>query len=254
LEKSWAEPFRSRVLPLVDEQVLSDTFSADMGRPNVPIRLLVGLHILKENNDLTDREVLDHLEFNLQWQHALGVDPATAHVCQKTLHNFRVRLLDEGRARRMFAQVVQAMKEMDGLDIEVQRLDSTHVMSNIAVLSRLGLFVETVTHFLKRLQREAPTQFSKLLRGYGERYLDREGYFADAKKKHVRRRLGVVAQDVYRLVECFRDDEDISQMEAYGLLKRLFKEQCVVVDSSKATQKDSEVGGNTGQEMIGVAV
>ena len=35
-----------------------------------------------------------------------------------------------------------------------QRLDSTHVMSNIAVLTRLGLFCETVRVFLLAVSRE----------------------------------------------------------------------------------------------------
>ena len=57
LQKSWAEPFQKRILPLIDEDVLRDAFSEDNGRPNKSIRLLVGLHLLKEWNDLTDEQV-----------------------------------------------------------------------------------------------------------------------------------------------------------------------------------------------------
>ena len=48
--------------------------------------------ILKEMFDLTDEAALDHFEFNNAWQYALEVDPDEAHVCQKTLHNFRVKM------------------------------------------------------------------------------------------------------------------------------------------------------------------
>jgi hypothetical protein len=93
LRKSWAEPFRERVLPLIDEEAFRDCFDERTGRPNKSIRQLVGLHLLQHWHDLTDEQVLDQLEYNLQWHHALNVETGDAHVCQKTLHNFRVKLL-----------------------------------------------------------------------------------------------------------------------------------------------------------------
>ncbi|MFQ5382371.1 MAG: transposase, partial [Dehalococcoidia bacterium] len=113
-----------------------------------------------------------------------------------------------------------------------QRLDSTHVISNIAVLTRLGLFVETVTKFLRQLRREAVDKLESLADGYVERYLEREGYFGDATRAQARRRLPNVAVDIYRLVRAFADDEAVGQWESYRLLKRLFDEQCEVVEGS----------------------
>ena len=42
---------------------------------------------------------MEQLEFNLLWHHALGLDMDETHLPQKTLHNFRVRLMrhDGGR-------------------------------------------------------------------------------------------------------------------------------------------------------------
>lgn len=234
LQRSWAEAFQKRILPLIDEEVLRDAFSEDSGRPNKSIRLLVGLHLLKEWNDLTDEQVLDSFEFNLQWHYALAVEPSTAHVCQKTLHNFRVKLMDSDRGQRMFEQVTSALAEADGLGLGRQRLDSTHVLSNIAVLTRLGLFVETVTHFLRELKRCAPDKLSQLHSGYSKRYLERDGYFADAKREQARRRLPVVATDVCRLVAAFDGDEAVGELESYRLLVRLFTEQCEIIGADEA--------------------
>ena len=74
LRKSWAAPFRERVLPLIDEEAFRDAFSSTRGRPNKSSRLLVALHLLKEWNDLTDEQVIDNLEYNLQWHFALGIE------------------------------------------------------------------------------------------------------------------------------------------------------------------------------------
>lgn len=229
LERSWAEVFRTKILPLIDEEAFRSCFHEDNGRPNKSIRLLVGLHILKEADDLTDEQILDALEFNIQWQHALGVEPSTAHVCEKTLHNFRHKLVESERGQGVFKQVTLAMMKMDGLSAARQRLDSTHVISNIAVLTRLGVFTETVTHFLRELRRKAPAKLAGVDDGYVKRYLDREGYFADAKREQAQRRLPVVAQDLYALVRAFEADATVKEWPSYGLLVRLLADQCDVV-------------------------
>lgn len=254
LERSWAEAFRTRVLPLIDEEAFRACFCADNGRPNTSIRLLVGLHLLKEADDLTDEQLLDALEFNLQWQHALGVEPADAHICEKTLHNFRHLMIGNDRAGAVFVQLTLALMKADGLSAVRQRLDSTHVISNIAVLSRLGLFSETVTHFLRDLRRAAPAKLEWLGEGYTDRYLNREGFFADAKRDEAQRRLPMVTQDLYALVRLFEADADVIQWPSYLLLVRLINEQCTTLDPEvppaaspdlPTVKEPKEVGGDS---------
>jgi hypothetical protein len=246
LRKSWAAPFRERVLPLIDEEAFRDAFSSTTGRPNKSIRLLVGLHLLKEWNDLTDEQVLDQLEYNLQWHYALAVESDTAHVCQKTLHNFRVLLMSSRRAQKVFEEVTLGLAKMDGLGLGRQRLDSTHVISNIAVLTRLGLFVETVTHFLRELRKKVSESYASLDKGYGQRYLAREGYFSDVKREQAHRRLPVVARDLHTLLAAFKGDTAVSSLPAYALLRRLFDEQCEVVGCADAAESDDASGGDEG--------
>jgi len=251
LRKSWAAPFRERVLPLIDEEAFRDAFSSTTGRPNKSIRQLVSLHLLKEWNDLTDEQVIDNLEYNLQWHYALGIESDTAHICQKTLHNFRKLLMNSRLAQQVFEDVTLGLAKMDGLGLGRQRLDSTHVISNIAVLTRLGLFVETVTVFLMELRKMAPGSYASLDAGYGRRYVERDGYFSDAKREQARRRLPVVARDVHALVTNFVDNAVVSSLPSFGLLKRLFDEQCEVIadpgDDNVDGPSDAEEGGVDGR-------
>lgn len=227
LKKSWAEPFRQVVLPAIDEEMLRDAYSSSgTGRPNKSVKVLVCLHLLKEWHDLTDEQVIEQFEYNLQWHYALEVAPEAAHICQKTLHNFRMRLMKDNRAQRIFEGITQALAKADGISFGQQRMDSTHVISNIAQLTRLGLFVETVSHFLRELKREHPAALDNLAVEFQRRYLEREGYFSDATKAQAQRRLPVVAQDIYALLHHFKGDEMISELASYALLKRLFSEQC----------------------------
>ncbi len=243
LKKSWAEIFRWVALPLIDEEIFRNAFSEHTGRPNTSIRLLICLHLLKEWNDLTDQQVLEQLEYNLQWHYALDVEPDEAHTCQKTMHNFRVNLMENDRGQQLFAQITLALAQADGLKLGRQRMDSTHVMSNMAVLTRLGLFVETVTCFLKQLRNEAKEAFESLHEGYKRRYLDREGFFSDAKREQARRRISVVAEDIYALVSLFEMNVAVAALPSFELLLRLFEEQCEVV-----------VGENEGDDGDEVAI
>lgn len=137
-----------------------------------------------------DEQLLDQLEYNLQWQYALGIDSSMAHTCQKTLHNFRKPLMANNRAQKEFEKVTLSLAKADGVGLSRQRLDSTHVLSNIAVLTRLGLFVETVTHFLRELRREDPDAFDSLDQGYARRYLDRDAWNTSATPSASRHGVG----------------------------------------------------------------
>ena len=94
MRRSWAQVFRNEALPLIDEERFAEMYSADMGRPNRAVQTVLGVLVLKEMFDLTDIEALEELEFNLLWHHALGLEMEEAHLAQKTLHNFRVRLME----------------------------------------------------------------------------------------------------------------------------------------------------------------
>ena len=230
MRRSWAEVFRNEALVLIEEERFAPLYSPDMGRPNRAVQTVLGVLVLKEMFDLTDMEALEELEFNLLWHHALRLEMEEAHLAQKTLHNFRVRLMEHDGGRLAFSETTDRMIEALGLRTGKQRLDSTHVMSNIAVLTRLGLFCETVRVFLLAVSREHPGLGEGIGDGLAQRYLKETGEasrYEDARSGEGRRRLSVCARDVYRLVDRFRGTA-VAKMEEYGLLERLLGEQCHV--------------------------
>ena len=230
MRRSWAQVFRNEALPLIDEERFSEMYSADMGRPNRAVQTVLGVLVLKEMFDLTDIEALEELEFNLLWHHALGLEMEEAHLAQKTLHNFRVRLMEHDGGRLAFCETTDRMIEALGLRTGKQHVDSTHMMSNIAVLTRLGLFCETIRVFLLAVSREHPGLGEGIGDGLAQRYLKETAEasrYEDARSGEGRRRLSVCARDVYRLVDRFRGTA-VAQMDEYGLLERLLREQCHV--------------------------
>ena len=107
LERSWAEVFRNEALPLIDEERFAPMYCVDNGRPNRAVQTVLGVHLLKEMFNLTDDEALEQLEFNLLWHHALRLDIEETHLPQKTLHNFRVRLMQHDGGRLAFQETTE---------------------------------------------------------------------------------------------------------------------------------------------------
>ncbi len=254
LEKSWANMFQSRALPLIDEKRFADMYCEDNGRPNRAVQTVLGVHILKDMFNLTDEEALEELEFNLLWHHALQLTLEEAHLPQKTLHNFRARLMAHDGGRVAFQETTDRIIVALGIRTGKQRLDSTHIMSNIAILTRLGLFCETIRHFFSALRRGHPDLSEMVPTVLLRRYLKEEGEptsYEDARSGDGRRRLSVCARDLYRLVDRFRGTA-AAQLEEYRLLERLLREQCHVGRHGDGRPGDSD--DDVGEGKVPIAL
>ena len=244
-EKSWAGPFREKALPMLlrAEPEFAEFYDEDNGRPNRSVALVLGTLILKEANDLTDEEALDALRFDTRWWCAFDLKLEEADLCQKTLHNFRVKLLSHEKGAMVFRRVTDGLINELGIDVSRQRLDSTHVLSNFARLNRLGLLCETIRVFLHALKKGHRDLHDRLPAGLLKRHGE-ESWYRDARREEGPRRLRVVARDLYRLVETFKDDGAIGKMEEYGLLVRLLAEQCEITTDAPPPREDDDDKGD----------
>jgi hypothetical protein len=133
-------------------------------------------------------------------------------------------------AREIFTDMTGKMIEAASLSTEKQRLDSTQITSNMAHLSRLGLFTRTIEGFLRSLEKHDASLYEVLPKVYHKVYRERSGYFADVKSSQAKRRLGKCARHLFDLVDRFRGHPEISELETYRLMVRLLEEQCEVGD------------------------
>ena len=191
IEKSWADAFRKNVLPILIEvePSFARLYHPSMGAPNKSVAVLIGLTMLQNTFDLSDAEVVESFEFNMLWHYAFDVSVDDAQICVKTLYNFRLNLMENNAACEVFKRVTDAISKKWNLKTTNQRLDSTQVMSNMAQLTRLGLFIRTIQMFLNALKKAHPEAFAELPKRFGETYLDRKGYFASVKKSQAKRKL-----------------------------------------------------------------
>ena len=249
LESGWAHIFRTKVLDMIPESDFASLYHATEGRPNTPVTILVSLSILKEMLDLTDEALMESFYFDLRFHHALRLPLDEVGMAIRTLYYFRQRVVGTPAVMATFTEVTKQIAEVLSLNLGEQRLDSTHICSNMATLTRLGLFTKTIETFLKRLQKSFPTQCKALPKVFRERYMERSGYFADVRGSQSQRRLEVVAKDLWTLVDRFRSDVNVRRLHGYKLLKRLLDEQCIIgADGdaeSVALKPPKEIDSNT---------
>lgn len=243
LKKSWAEVTKNKILPFLGtlENDFAGFYHKTMGRPIKYISLLIFLHIFKEMYDMTDEELIADVQFDKRYEYAFELPYEQIKVCQKTLHNFRFLLQSHQLARSIFDRATAYIAKIFNIDTSAQRLDSTHIVSNMARLSRLGLFVRVIENFLYKLKKLDAEAYEKLPSRFAERYGKRRGYFADARSKKTKHRLGEAANDMYYLIDQFSDHEKMASLKVTGLLKRVFNEHCTIAKTEDASTVSIEV-------------
>jgi hypothetical protein len=239
LEDSWGHFFKKEVLPLLlkNEDDYAGLYGKT-GRPNFSVARVLGVCILQEHKDLTDQEALDALSFDLRWRYALDLTEEEGYFSRRSLVEFRRRLVAKDPEMKLVREVFDNVRDgaLKGLGVSTrhQRLDSTHVLSNIRVRGRVVLFANTLRVFLKSLNE------SQLARIPGEieswYASEPEGWFGLPAAEQ-RAKLKQLAQYLYELLILFQKDEDVTHHEPYPLLERLFSEHCELTEEPSDAQE-----------------
>ena len=228
LESSWAHLFRCEVFPILFRN--EDRYAmlyGTTGRPNFSVARLLGLCLLQEWNDLSDQEALDEFSFDIRWRYALDVGEEEDYLSRRSLVEFRRRLAAKDPEMKLVRGIFDNIRDSAisklGLSSSSQRLDSTHIISNIRTRGRVALFSDTLAHFLKSLSEDQLSRVPKAIKEWHAS--EPEGWFglgpAEQKVK-----LQELAQYLYELIVLFEKDDELTGSEPYQLLKRLFSEQC----------------------------
>ena len=225
LESSWALLFRVEILPILFKK--EDGYRmlyGKTGRPNFSVARLLGLCLLQEWNDLSDQEALDTFSFDIRWRFALDVSDEEDYLSRRSLVEFRRRLAaydpEMKLVRNVFDNIRDSAIDKLGLSRSNQRLDSTHIISNIRLRGRLALFTNTLNLFLKSLDKDHFARVPTAIKEWHAR--EPEGWFGLGPSEQ-KIKLEELARYLHELIVIFEKDE---LGEPYRLLVRLFSEQC----------------------------
>lgn len=243
IESSWAHLFKFEVLPILFKN--EDRYAmlyGRTGRPNFSVARLLGLCLLQELNNLSDQQALDTFSFDIRWRYALDVSDEEDYLSRRSLVEFRRRLAAKDPEMKLVRNVFDHIRDSAiktlALSASNQRLDSTHIISNIRIRGRLALFSNTLTMFLKNLDE---SQFSRIPKAIQQWHSsESEGWFGLGPGEQ-KVKLEELAQYLYELIVIFDKDNEVRNSEPYQLLNRLLAEQCEFRDGHLSDEQTSKI-------------
>jgi len=244
----WPGVFRHVILELMPVDAVSGHFDPTMGRPTKELYSVAGLILLMEFMDWIKDEALDAYSFNMNVHYALNLEPVTHDISKRTLERY-INLFEEDKiAKATMDEITIKLVELLGIKIDKQRLDSTHIFSDMASFGRTRLMGVAIKRFLTQVIRSNKDDYNSLEESFRNRYAPGVNQlFADTKKDRDSRHLlrQQVAEDMHHLIKLFADNPEHNGKDTYKAVERIFYEQCEVHEEKVSIKK--KTGGNVMQ-------
>ena len=244
----WPGVFRHVILELMPVDTISGHFSPTMGRPTKELYSMAGLLLIQEFMDWTKDQALDAYSFSMNVHYALNLEPVTHDISKRTLERYLDLFEGDDLAKATMDEITTKLVEVLNIKIDKQRLDSTHIFSDMASFGRTRLMGVAVKRFLTQLKRRSPADYHGLDECFRQRYAPGiNQLFADTKKDSESRRLlrQQVAEDMYLLLRLFADRPEHVRKDTYKALERIFYEQCDVREEKVCVK--AKTGGHVTQ-------
>lgn len=246
--KGWQGVFRHVILHEMPANELAEHFSPDQGRPTAELYSMAGLLLIMEFKNWTVDEAADAYMYSADTQYALNLGRDHQSMTTRTIERYQKTFRENKLAEKVMGRVSEALVQKLELDVSKQRLDSTHVFSNMATFTRTRMMGVVVKRFLVQLKRHHTGEFKRLDEELRERYSRSEaGLFGDVSRDKEARQLlkQQVAEDLYNLIEQFADNPKIAKRTSYKNMVTVFNEQCEVIDGAITVKK--KTGGQVMQ-------
>lgn len=237
LENGIEGVFRRSVLELMPAEAVGAAFDPSIGRPSKELHAACGLLLLAEYRNWTVDQSADAWCFDASVQYALRLPRDRQHMCPRTVDSYRALLRENDLAQSVFETVTAAIVKEMGLSIKKQRLDSTHLFSDMARFGRLKLLAVCIKRFLVQLKRHDPERYQALPGELTARYEAGENRLFGAGSKQSRsyqEDLQQAARDMAELIGCFSENDEVSARSSFKSLVRVFTEHCEVTEEEIA--------------------
>jgi hypothetical protein len=227
----WPGVFRHVILELMPVDTLGGNYSADMGRPTKELYSMAGLIFMMEFFNWKKPEALNAYSFHMDVHYALNMEPVAHDIAIRTLERYIVFFEKDDLAKKIMHDVTTKLAELLEINIDKQRLDSTHIFSDMASFGRTRLMGVAIKRFLTQVLRGDPSAYAALPEALRQRYSPSvHQMFGDTGKDKESRRLlrQQVAEDMHFLIGHFADVKPLNNGNCYKAMKRIFYEQCDV--------------------------
>jgi hypothetical protein len=233
IRNGWQGVFRATLLELMPAQQLGKHFSPNSGRHTKELYSVAGLLFLQEFQNWTNLEAVHAYLFHTDVQFALNLEPGRDEMCERTFERYRALFLEDEGADQVMHDVTDRLVDLLELDITKQRLDSTHVFSDMASFGRTRLLAVTIKRFLTQVKRHHLDDFAALPLELRQRYAPSQAQLLSKERKDADGRANSrrqVAEDLRDLINRFADHAGLRDRPSYQAMVTVFAQQCEIVD------------------------
>jgi len=243
LRGDWPHVFRTALLKLMPAGKLGEHFHPSVGCPTKELYGMAGAIFLKEYFNLTIEQAVVNCLFRTDWQYALNIEPLAASMSHASIERYSKLITEDDLAREIFDRVTAALVALLELDVSRQRLDSTHIQSDMASFGHTRLMAVTIKRFLAQLKRHEAASYQALPAELRERYAPAESQLFGHYRGDRRQLRQTLAEDLLSLVSRFAGQDAITSRSSYQAMARVLAEQCDVREETVTVQKVQGGGG-----------
>jgi hypothetical protein len=243
----WPGLFREQILHLMPVVKLAGNFHPTLDCRTKELYSMAGAIFLKEFFNLTIEETIRRYLTDGAWHFALNLVPTEVRISHATIERYMALFAKEDIAAEIFHRVTSAFIEVLELDVSRQRLDSTHVFSDMATFGRSKLMGVTIKRFLTQLNRHYAELYEALPAELRNRYAPSQAkMFGDftGGRQELRQ---TVAENLLFLVNRFAEDEAVTNRTSYQAMRRVLEEQCTVSEDKTYVEVKPKTGGKVMQ-------
>jgi len=239
----WQGVFRHVLLHVLPVANLAKNFSDSMGAPTKELYSMAGLTLLADFFGWTAGDAVEAYIFRSDVQYALNLEPG-GEVCSRTIERYQKLFRDDDLGTQVFENVTTELVKALDLDVSRQRLDSTHLFSNMASFGRTKLMAVAIKRFLTQVKRHDSAAYAALPEDFRKRYEPAQSrLFSDARDAEARARCRQqAAEDLRFVIDHFADRSDLAKRSTYQVLITIFDQQCELSDG-KIVVKAKPGGG-----------
>ena len=234
----WCYIYREQIYPLIDEDKFKHLYSEECGRHNKPIKVMVSMLIFMGMERHTWRDAQFQFERRLDWLLATRTPPGETSIDHTTLYKFYVRLESSDVAKKLFEKLTVAFAKACGTKFEKQRTDSFFIHGWLQILSRYGLFKETLRVFLQNLRKQKPGLYEEISKELSRDYLGKEFDLTEKDREEAQRQVKILAQDLYQVYKAFNNHNQVQHYESFKTLSKVLHQQCTVVEKKETATSE----------------
>jgi hypothetical protein len=245
IENGWQSLFREVLLEQMPVEKISSDMSDGAGRPSQELYAITGLLLIRDFKGWTVPETHHALLFHTDIQYALNLEPG-AQTTQRTIERYLARLQkDESIREEIFASVTDTLLRTMEVKVKKQRLDSTHVLSDMSNIGRARMIGLAIKRFFAKVEKHDALLLDRFPEELLKRYCKPSdgqvfGGLGSTEKRQIA--LQQAAEDLHTVLSELAEVQPVCGWACFEQLQLIFSQQCELREEFIEVRK--KTGGN----------